>query len=54
MILNSSKIEGTNKYDRKKSGIFFRIIGVGLNITLGISKFLIGILVNSIAVTAIL
>ncbi|MCI5997281.1 MAG: cation diffusion facilitator family transporter [Peptoniphilaceae bacterium] len=52
MILNSSKIEGTNKYDRKKVGYFSGIIGVGLNITLGISKFLIGILVNSIAVTA--
>lgn len=51
-ILNISRIENTDKYDRKKVGYFSGLIGTCLNIILGISKFFIGILVNSVSVTA--
>ena len=51
-ILNISKIGNTDKYDRKKVGYFSGLIGTFLNVTLGISKFLIGILANSVSITA--
>ena len=51
-ILNISRIENTDKYDRKKVGYFSGLIGTFLNVTLGISKFLIGILANSVSITA--
>lgn len=51
-ILKMSKIKGSDKYDRKKVGYFAGVIGIFLNLMLGTSKFLIGILVNSIAITA--
>ena len=51
-ILELSKIKGTNKYDRKKVGYFSGLIGTFLNVSLAISKLIIGILVHSIAITA--
>lgn len=51
-ILNISKIENTDKYDRKKVGYLSGMIGTFLNITLGVSKFVIGILANSVSITA--
>ena len=51
-ILNISKIENTDKYDRKKVGYLSGIIGTFLNVTLGVSKFVIGILANSVSITA--
>ena len=51
-ILNISKIENTDKYDRKKVGYLSGMIGTFLNVTLGVSKFVIGILANSVSITA--
>lgn len=51
-ILNISRIGNTDKYDRKKVGYFSGLIGTFLNVTLGLSKFLIGILANSVSITA--
>ena len=45
-ILNISKIENTDKYDRKKVGYLSGMIGTFLNVTLGVSKFVIVILAN--------
>ena len=51
-ILSISRIENTDKYDRKKVGYFSGLIGTSLNVTLGVSKFLIGIFANSVSITA--
>lgn len=51
-ILSISRIENTDKYDRKKVGYFSGLIGTSLNVTLGASKFLIGIFANSVSITA--
>ena len=51
-ILNISRIGNTDKYDRKKVGYFSGLIGTFLNVTLGLSKFFIGILANSVSITA--